>query len=1457
MGLDLSLVPDVVKPLAKPLTGGAFPGADVGGLLAEAQALERLADLLAGIKAEDAGAVTRLLRSGEWEGVAKEAFEKAFESLGGEAGSVSGEAVLDVLERALRDEAEALRTHGVRMQHAEWMIYAALALLGVMIVRLLVWIYVNGPAVLALIRHHTLMTQVSIQTIKRLMLLNTLKFAGIMGGLDLGVQVAQQLWGDREAGDFDLASLAMSTGSGALTGVLFGGANAALSRLLSKQMVYVASRAELAVRDKIVAIGQSMYGQALLGGAAGTAGAVPALAASGQLDASHLGYAFISGVAGGLDVPASARVSYLPMAAIGEIGGPAHPAGDSPPPARPALGETSLAGAAHADTAPPPAPRAPDDAGPQVLPNGALAGEVVRRHDTPLPPADRAAPTRPPHQPPGDRAPQPHPGDRTPHTRPAERAPQDRPAERAPQDLPGERARNLPAERAPQSLPAERTPYSQSAATTARADAAGPGELPRASLVPATIPATVVASPETATGGEPGPERPEHPRADAPPPARDQNPPPPAPRPEPAAPATPRDQPEAAAPGPEAGALATTRDRPEGAASQRERPVASMLAADHAPTPATPVREGAPPAAGGTAVQDRAYPAGAQHGPDVHSPIADPRPRNFAEAAAIVHRWTPGPQNRIERLLSGPSDEVLLAEGRQLAERLSTTRRDDATARALAHMSRSLGGPDPARAVQDLARDVGLDREIDALVDVFGDAQRYEMAPEAATDRASLTAVLDRMMGADSYRWTGFRNQLRFSFHDADADQARTIGIMIDVMGEPVTSSRVRSYTKPVLDRYGIRDIRELLPVFRAAHQNGHFPRGAMGEADFLAAMDAFRREDPALWDGVLLAERHALTGLSEPEARLLALLDDLAARQEGDTPPLERLAAEVGQGDSVEQLLHLAADAHRHGADLTRVSGPRELADLLTAHRTRDPYLWDGLRVAAEHGVTRPADDAARALSRLAEITGSEAPSRLPVFEPLRRLAVDAGLGYSVERLADRAAEVQQRGFDLFAPVGRQQVLDALIGDAGAAAPRPPAVPPGLHDLPPSAHRDALRAASRELDAAQQTRPEQNPVLRRVRSLLAGPDPLAAMERERVASLESRVRAWQRWPDRPEVSYTRDFAAFRDAYDRAVERAVSGEPVIPYMLDDATASLGAREGGRGFGLELEFELPEGVSSRRLEDIARALHQAGLTGDAVQHGYHTMKKRGYSAGANGGLGLWALEQDGTVAGELVSPILYDEPATWANLRTAVEIIRAHGGTAGPRTGGHVHVSTHDFDHIVENYVSTLVHVGHHTDTLFRLAHNPEADSHRGLKHCRPNAVPTEGYAEIGPVRHGNSGHDSAVNMQAMTGSAADHIELRLWDGSLDAAVIQAQVKVSLGLVEAAFRNATLDHLPNRGEPDPLGAHAGHFRDPAQDRTEAGSLSFRSLMDEIFWRAADKEQLTALYAATRWATEGTP
>ncbi|MFF4344727.1 amidoligase family protein [Kitasatospora sp. NPDC001540] len=360
----------------------------------------------------------------------------------------------------------------------------------------------------------------------------------------------------------------------------------------------------------------------------------------------------------------------------------------------------------------------------------------------------------------------------------------------------------------------------------------------------------------------------------------------------------------------------------------------------------------------------------------------------------------------------------------------------------------------------------------------------------------------------------------------------------------------------------------------------------------------------------------------------------------------------------------------------------------------------------------------------------------------------------------------------------------------------------------------------------------------------------------EHQAAAVLQMQARDRWPADHDVSYEEDFDAFRQAYQAARERAGRGEEVVPFLVENATGGLASREGGRGFGLEIEFDLP-GTSyldqQQALGRIARDLYAAGLSRDAYQHEYHAQASEGYTDAAN----AWRLEEDCTVAGELVSPILFDEPDSWRNLATACQIIQEHGGCATPRTGGHVHVGMHDFDHEIDNHHRLLESYRTYEDVLFRLAQNPGAPNnrHRGTNWCRPNRDPTRGYREVDDVAYANW-HGMAVNLSAACGERSDHGEFRLWDGSLNPGVIQTQAKLSLGLVAAAVRQDPPG--PAYGSPMELGSHRAQLRQAgligrrlSGDAWRSSTLNFRRLVDEVFHRAQDKEQATALFSTTRW------
>ncbi|MFJ8752288.1 amidoligase family protein [Streptomyces sp. NPDC102441] len=355
----------------------------------------------------------------------------------------------------------------------------------------------------------------------------------------------------------------------------------------------------------------------------------------------------------------------------------------------------------------------------------------------------------------------------------------------------------------------------------------------------------------------------------------------------------------------------------------------------------------------------------------------------------------------------------------------------------------------------------------------------------------------------------------------------------------------------------------------------------------------------------------------------------------------------------------------------------------------------------------------------------------------------------------------------------------------------------------------------------------------------------------EHQASAALAVQARDRWPAEPEISFVEDFEAFREIHDAAWNREVRGEAAVPFLLEDATGGLGSREGGRGFGVEIEFDTDGDYDDRdeAMRAIGRDLHEAGLARDSRQHGYHSQAMAGYTDAPN----AWRLEDDCTVAGEIVSPILYDDRQSWQNLATVCEIVQRHGGGASERTGGHVHVGLHDYDHDVANHHRLMQMYGDYEDVLFRLAANRNApdSAHRGTEWCEPNRIPATGFRSLPDVQSG-ARHGMAVNLTAARGERSDHGEFRLWDGSVDPAVIQTQVNLSLGMVAAAVRGGPAHSRHN--EPMSLGRHRQEWG-PDQRLSipdlEANSLSFRRFTDEIFNRRDQMAQAAALYAVTRW------
>lgn len=362
----------------------------------------------------------------------------------------------------------------------------------------------------------------------------------------------------------------------------------------------------------------------------------------------------------------------------------------------------------------------------------------------------------------------------------------------------------------------------------------------------------------------------------------------------------------------------------------------------------------------------------------------------------------------------------------------------------------------------------------------------------------------------------------------------------------------------------------------------------------------------------------------------------------------------------------------------------------------------------------------------------------------------------------------------------------------------------------------------------------------------------LSADRDESVAAQAVSQSNWADATDSP-VRYSEDMDAFQRDYRAAKDRIAAGQSPVEYMTENATDGLGARNGGRAFGIELEFDIAPGRDRAAvLAAIGRELHAAGLTGSPQQGHYHAGMSRGYTENHRGG---WSYERDCTVAGELVSPIMYDEPETWENLKTACDIIKRNGGVATVRTGSHVHVGVGNYDHTVENHNRLMGMFHQYQDVIYRLSSSPERGTHRGPSWCAPNRHAPNGYRTVDDAQMSNHSHNYGMNLQSVSGRTSDHAEFRTWDGTIDPGTIQTQIKVSLGIAEAAFRDR--DYTP--GAPEPLGAHRSQRasehgaarRNLTGEAWQADTASYREFADRIFRRPADKAQVTGIFAATRW------
>jgi hypothetical protein len=359
---------------------------------------------------------------------------------------------------------------------------------------------------------------------------------------------------------------------------------------------------------------------------------------------------------------------------------------------------------------------------------------------------------------------------------------------------------------------------------------------------------------------------------------------------------------------------------------------------------------------------------------------------------------------------------------------------------------------------------------------------------------------------------------------------------------------------------------------------------------------------------------------------------------------------------------------------------------------------------------------------------------------------------------------------------------------------------------------------------------------------------------------------------DNPEL-FQEEYAAARqrrEAYREAQNDGTVSTVDYPVPYDRSAGALGGlctRESGRGFGVELEYSFPYDMSYDDIiaanHRIGQELYDLGLTDTTRQKEYGATHGRPpVFQHARG----WSFEEDPSTSGgnfrqggEIVSPVCFDEAETWTNLEAVCEVIRRHGGTASSNAGAHVHVGAGEYDHTISNHNRLLANYSQYEDLLWRLSTNPDSRNHRpSYPYNAPNHIPSSPYTTVSAAQREHSGHDLALNLASMDGSAQkDNVEWRMMDSSLRPEVLQAQILIAASVTAAASRE-TGNPRPNQNR-TPVGTALRANPDRTAltgERWHAQTQSVREFIDRFIPGGTDDgatraRQIVSLFAMNRW------
>lgn len=319
----------------------------------------------------------------------------------------------------------------------------------------------------------------------------------------------------------------------------------------------------------------------------------------------------------------------------------------------------------------------------------------------------------------------------------------------------------------------------------------------------------------------------------------------------------------------------------------------------------------------------------------------------------------------------------------------------------------------------------------------------------------------------------------------------------------------------------------------------------------------------------------------------------------------------------------------------------------------------------------------------------------------------------------------------------------------------------------------------------------------------------------------------------------------------RAREKGDKSIPV-PLVMENALNGMCAPGSGRGFGVEIEYEMPEEVDSDArefaMQKIARELEENGLSDIGEVTGYHRYEGN-----------RWHIERDASVAGEVVSPVLDDSPESWKEIEMVCDIIKRNGGKTSSSTGGHVHMGiAQGAPYEMEERKAAVVQVhAAFQDSVRRMNTSYERKKHRGAAYARPMSKETAQDYIYASKRDGGYFLRDFSRNSTLNVTHPGRVEFRGGDGSLDPVEIQRNVMIAAGVVRAAERGEVPGDNPHHSA---VGSNAKYVKAlnkgrvkllTDDDEVTASDVELRRFSDTCLNYEHGRRMVAATAANTPW------